>query len=188
MEFWRVKFPLKICLAWGDFIMYKKGYYLGHIKQKVPLNKRKLRRFRSSCVSAKYQPGSQFIHLILSNDSVNGLWMPWSDCASDLDLLTGSVTHIQFDGQFTFPSFTCIWWNCRSRNSLRKNAYSNILKILPPKKENFQRKSSDILHISAQNIDHGYALKPPLRGGSNAYPQSMFLNRNKKNNVYPFKP
>ena len=26
------------------------------------------------------------------------------------------------------------------------------------------------------------------RGGSNEYPQSMFLSRNKKNNVYPCKP
>ena len=30
-----------------------------------------------------------------------------------------------------------------------------ILKILPPKNENFEIKS-DILHISAQNIDYGY--------------------------------
>ena len=37
--------------------------------------------------------------------------------------------------------------------SLRKHAYSNILEILQPKKENFQVKSSDIFHISAQNID-----------------------------------
>ena len=42
-----------------------------------------------------------------------------------------------------------------------KNAYSNILKILPPKTENFQIKYSDILHISVQNIDYGYALEPP---------------------------
>ena len=27
-----------------------------------------------------------------------------------------------------------------------------------------------------------------LRGGSNEYPQSMFLSRNKKNNAYPCKP
>ena len=26
------------------------------------------------------------------------------------------------------------------------------------------------------------------RGGSNEYPQSMFLSRNKNNNVYPSKP
>ena len=29
---------------------------------------------------------------------------------------------------------------------------------------------------------------PPLWGGSNEYPQSMFLSRNKKDNVYPCKP
>ena len=31
-----------------------------------------------------------------------------------------------------------------------------------------------IFLISAQNIDCGYSLGPPLRGGSNEYPQSMF--------------
>ena len=72
--------------------------------------------------------------------------------------------------------------------TLRKHAYSNILKISPPKTENFQIKNSDIFHISAQNIDCGYSLELPCRGGSNKYPQSMFLNRNKKNNVYPYKP
>ena len=44
------------------------------------------------------------------------------------------------------------------------------------------------LHISAQNIDCGCPLEPPRRSGSNEYPQYMFLNRNKKNNVYPCKP
>ena len=72
--------------------------------------------------------------------------------------------------------------------SLRKHAYSTILKILPSKNENFQIKNSDIFHISAQNIDCGYSLEPPRRGGSNVCPQSMFLGRNKKNNVYPCKP
>ena len=28
--------------------------------------------------------------------------------------------------------------------------------------------------ISAQNIDRGYSLEPPRRGGSNEYPQSIF--------------
>ena len=42
--------------------------------------------------------------------------------------------------------------------------------------------------ISALNIDYGYLLEPPRRGGSNKYPQSMFLSRNKKNNLYPYKP
>ena len=45
--------------------------------------------------------------------------------------------------------------------SLRKHAYSNILRILLPKNENFQMKNSDIFLISAQNIDCRYSLEPP---------------------------
>ena len=45
--------------------------------------------------------------------------------------------------------------------TLRKHAHSNILRILPPKDENFQIRNSDSFHISAQNIDC-------------EYPQSMF--------------
>ena len=71
---------------------------------------------------------------------------------------------------------------------LRKHTYSKILKISPPKTENFQTKNAYIFHVSAQNIDCGYSLEPPRWGGSNEYPQSMFLSRNKKNNVYPCKP
>ena len=55
------------------------------------------------------------------------------------------------------------------------------------KTENLQIKNSDIFHISAQNIDCGYSLELPHRGGSKEYPHSMFLCRNKKNNVYPCK-
>ena len=50
-----------------------------------------------------------------------------------------------------------------------------MLKILSPKNENFQIQNSDIFHISAQNIDYGFSLEPPQRGGSNEYPQSMFF-------------
>ena len=49
-------------------------------------------------------------------------------------------------------------------------------------------KNSDIFHTSAKNIDCGCSLEPPLWGGSNEYPQSMFLSRKKKNNVYLCKP
>ena len=48
----------------------------------------------------------------------------------------------------------------------------------------FSDKKSDIFHISAQNIDCGYSLEPPRRGGSNEYPQSMFLSRNNKKKTY----
>ena len=62
--------------------------------------------------------------------------------------------------------------------------------ISPPKTENCQTKKKYFLfiYISAQNIDCGYLLEPPQPGGSNEYPQSIFLSRNKNNNVYHCKP
>ena len=39
-----------------------------------------------------------------------------------------------------------------------------------------------------KNIDCGYSLELPWWGSSNKYPQSIFLSRNKKNKVYPWKP
>ena len=65
------------------------------------------------------------------------------------------------------------------------------MKIVPvpvKKMKNSDKKSSDIFHITAQNIECGYSLEPPQRGGSNEYPHSMFLNRNNINNVYPCRP
>ena len=49
-------------------------------------------------------------------------------------------------------------------------------------------KNSDIVHISAQNIYCEYSLEPPRRGGSNEYPQSMFLSRIKKIMYAPVNP
>ena len=63
-----------------------------------------------------------------------------------------------------------------------------MLKILPPKTENFQIKILMLFTFLLKNIDCGYTLEPPLRGGSNEYTQSRFLSRKKKNNVYPCKP
>ena len=56
------------------------------------------------------------------------------------------------------------------------------------KTENFQLKNFDIFLIFAQNIDCGYTLEPPRRGGSNEYPQSMFWSKNKKNRYTPAYP
>ena len=49
------------------------------------------------------------------------------------------------------------------------------------KTDNFQMNCFYIFLIFAQNIDCGYTLEPPQRGGSNEYPQSMFWSKNKKN-------
>ena len=41
------------------------------------------------------------------------------------------------------------------------------------KNEKFQQNNLDIFLIFAQNIDCGYTLEPPCRGGSNEYPLSV---------------
>ena len=56
--------------------------------------------------------------------------------------------------------------------SSQKQAYSNILKILPAKNEIFKHKS-DIFHTFAQSIDCEYSLEPHRRGGSNEYHNPM---------------
>ena len=50
----------------------------------------------------------------------------------------------------------------------------------PVKIENFQWKFFDIFLIFAQNIDCGYTVEPPRRGGSNEYPQCMFWIKKRK--------
>ena len=42
-----------------------------------------------------------------------------------------------------------------------------------------------MFNIFAENIDCGYTLEPPGRGGSNEYPRSMFWIKNKKNRYTP---
>ena len=71
---------------------------------------------------------------------------------------------------------------------MKTRLFKYIENFTTKKKLSFQIKILIFFHISAQNIDCGYSLEPPRRGGSNENPQSMFLSRNKKNNVYPYKP
>ena len=61
-------------------------------------------------------------------------------------------------------------------------------KFYNPKKGNFQLKNANIFLISAQNIDCGYSLEPPRRGGSNEYPQSMFWAEIRKIMYTPVNP
>ena len=77
---------------------------------------------------------------------------------------------------------------------LRKHAFSNMQKISPPKTENITKTclcnfdplkpNFYIIKLGFTGvciIFFGYSLEPPRRGGSNEYPQSMFLSRNMKN-------
>ena len=72
--------------------------------------------------------------------------------------------------------------------NITKTRLFKHIENLPPKTGKLSDEKNGIFHISNQNIDGGYLLEPPRRGGSNEYPQSMFLSRNKKINVYHCKP
>ena len=61
--------------------------------------------------------------------------------------------------------------------------YTDIFKVV--KHEKFQENFFYIFLIFAQNINDGYTLEPPHRGGSNKYPQSMFWSKSKKNRYTP---
>ena len=100
-------------------------------------------------------------------------------------MLTHAVSFAKSFMVFDFLYVNGIFWNWFHYENTPIQIYG---KFHLQKTENFQIKNSDIFHISAQNIDCGYSLEPPRRGGSNEYPQSMFLSRNKKNNEYPCKP
>ena len=66
-----------------------------------------------------------------------------------------------------------------SQSSYRKTVHHENMpmqytgKVFGCKNENFHWKNLDIFLIFAQNIDCGYTLEPPWRGGSNEYPQSV---------------
>ena len=95
-------------------------------------------------------------------------------CSSDYRSTCKFIIHEIKSGLFFFNILFCSLFLKDAIFPLRKHAYSNKLKILPPKNENVQIKNSDIFHISDQNVDCWYSLEPPRRGSSNEYPQSIF--------------
>ena len=48
-------------------------------------------------------------------------------------------------------------------------------KVYNQKRKIFRQIILILFHIPAQNVDFGYSLEPPRRGGSNGYLQSMFF-------------
>ena len=76
-----------------------------------------------------------------------------------------------------------------------KNKYGDIKERTFKYIENFTSKTwknSDkkliFFHMAAQNIDCGYSLELPRRGGSNEYPQSMFWAEIRKTTYTPVNP
>ena len=84
----------------------------------------------------------------------------------------------------TTPFFLMLWLRYITKTCLFKHIEDFTSKI----SKKFSDKSPDIVHISAQNIDCGYSLEPPRRGGSNEYPQFMFFSKIRKIMYTPVNP
>ena len=71
--------------------------------------------------------------------------------------------------------------SCRLQDLLiiTKTCPCNKHRFFSIKIEHFQLEKFFFI-IFAQNIDCGYTLEPPRRGGSNGYPQSMFWSKIRK--------
>ena len=90
--------------------------------------------------------------------------------------------------------YTQIKW-CRKQNLIGHSHYENkpiqiYGEFYWQKTKTFRWKILVVFKFLLKNIDFGYLLELPRRGSSKhyRYPQSMFLSRDKKNNVYPCKP
>ena len=75
----------------------------------------------------------------------------------------------------------CLWWNFNlGPRDPTLNITKTCLYNFDPLKPHFYVVKMEftgvyiIFFISAENINCGYSLEPPRRGGSNEYPQSMF--------------
>ena len=91
---------------------------------------------------------------------------------------------MNFDSAYQALKHEQVSYSCKDKAKAYKRINNYITKTclfkymytenFTTKKWKFSDKNSDIFHISAQNIDCGYSLEPPRRGGSNGYPQSIF--------------
>ena len=150
------------------------------------------------CIYSKYSDLTILIlnyyaSILVHVDSSKNCYISRKQCRSWSDI-AWSVAH--YDDDIFCPPVNCIvtsesvsgqrmslsaWQLLRFIwSSITKTLLFKYIGSLQPKKENCSNKNSGIFHIPAQIIECGYSLEPPRRGGSNEYPQSMFLAKQEK--------
>ena len=93
------------------------------------------------------------------------------------------------DSYQTPPSATSDPKVLGKKSHITKTRLFKYIENFASKNWNFlDKKTLIFFHISAQNIDCGYSLEPPRRGGSNEYPQSMFWAEIRKIMYIPVNP
>ena len=63
-----------------------------------------------------------------------------------------------------------MYWSWKSGHITKTCLFKYTDKLIIEKLKIFRQKIQIFFHISAQNIDCGYSLELPRRGGSNEYP------------------
>ena len=118
----------------------------------------KVKQWRSRLVAGWVTAVLDFVEDPTNAEALHGILV----CVFLLFLLFFVVVFVVVVVVIVFVVFFYRFWEIPSSSlssfnstALRKHAYLNILKFLPPKTENFQMKNSDNFHISAQNIDCG---------------------------------
>ena len=117
----------------------------------------------------------------------------WPNCSSDAVIWVYIVSpdpSVLVFGMWDFGSKPAAWTTvavpCETVSSGIYGHFENtpiqiyILKFSPPKTEKFHIKILIFFLFLLKNIDCGYSLEQPRRGGSNEYLQSMFLSRKKE--------
>ena len=115
----------------------------------------------------------------------------WSACASCSLIRVFAMHSVGRHGsKASLGGYQWLWSACAKTKIITKpHPFSIMALFMAVKvKKSFRWRKCDHFVIFARNRDCGYSLEPPHSGGSNGYPQSMFYNRNKRNNVYPCKP
>ena len=126
----------------------------------------------------------KFIHVGLDQSHKLGRFQQTGPISHKLDRFPTNWADFPQTGPFPQT-----WLNSQPiSTTLRKLVHAINRDFLVIKLESFQLKNFDIFLIFAQNIDCGYTLEPPRRGGSNEYPQSMFWRKNKKSRYTPANP
>ena len=173
--------------------LWKKGEI--HVSSSIDVH-RSIKRIIACIFSRKSLKNKIYRHpqiwLIFKNVWANILNIAYSFSVTSIKCCTAAVHNffVKHVSVLFLLCLYCVYLPVIYRRSLfpplyiTKTGLFKYIENLTSKNWKFSLKKSDIFHISAQNIDCGYSLEPPRRGGSNEYHNLCFWAEIKKKIMY----